>query len=128
MRALRNFSINDLMGPWYVVQYYASSEEMPEYACMRSSFAINDHLDRMYITMNFSYHYAEDPIRQPLNGNITWFMPNANVPAHWMHTEYSCEYNMVIKFEAAWDILLNTYLITSQSGVINSSSKSVPVK
>lgn len=38
MRALRNFDLEPMMGNWYVVQYYASTEELPEYACMRSHF------------------------------------------------------------------------------------------
>lgn len=90
VKALRNFQIDELMGFWYVVQYYASSEEIPEYACMRSSFSFSSQENRD-ITMNFSYIYAEDPIKQPLYGNITWFIPNMAVPAHWMHTEYICE-------------------------------------
>lgn len=30
------------MGFWYVVQYYASSEEAPEYSCMKSVFGLNN--------------------------------------------------------------------------------------
>lgn len=90
VKALRNFQIDEIMGFWYVVQYYSSSEEIPEYACMRSTFSFN-HQENRDITMNFSYIYAEDPIKQPLYGNITWFIPNMAVPAHWMHTEYICE-------------------------------------
>lgn len=89
VKALRNFQVNDMMGFWYVVQYYASSEESAEYGCMQSSFTFAEK-NLMHITMNFSYIYAEDPLRQPLYGNITWFIPNMNVPAHWMHTEYIC--------------------------------------
>lgn len=80
-----------MMGFWYVVQYYASSEEMPEYGCMRSSFSLAEQ-DIMHVTMNFSYNYAEDPTKQPLYGNISWYIPNMAVPAHWMHTEYICEW------------------------------------
>lgn len=32
---MRNFDITGMMGFWYIVQYYASSEELPEYGCMR---------------------------------------------------------------------------------------------
>lgn len=79
-----------MMGFWHVVQYYASSEETPEYACMRSSFSFAKQ-ELMHVTMNFSYIYAEDPSKQPLYGNISWYIPNTSVPAHWMHTEYICE-------------------------------------
>ena len=93
MKALRNFHIQDMMGFWYVVQYFASSEEMPEYACMRSSFSFAEQQQKlMHVTMNISYLYAEDPSKQPQYGNISWFIPNTAVPAHWMHTEYICEF------------------------------------
>lgn len=41
MRAIRNFDLEMMMGMWHVVQYYASTEELPEYACMRSNFAFS---------------------------------------------------------------------------------------
>lgn len=30
-----------MMGFWYVVQYYASSEEAAEYSCMKCNFSIS---------------------------------------------------------------------------------------
>lgn len=42
VKAMRNFELNSMMGSWYVVQYYASSEELPEYACMRSLFDMSE--------------------------------------------------------------------------------------
>lgn len=43
--------------------------------------------------MNFSYIFAEDPLREKLQGNITWFIPDFETPAHWMHTEDICKQN-----------------------------------
>lgn len=41
VRARRNFDLDGMMGRWYVIQYYASTEELPEYACMRSHFTFS---------------------------------------------------------------------------------------
>lgn len=46
--------------------------------------------------MNFTYIYAEDPLREELRGNITWIIPNYNTPAHWIHTEDICRYFVYI--------------------------------
>lgn len=43
--------------------------------------------------MNFSYIFAEDPLREKLQGNITWLIPDFNTPGHWMHTEDICKSN-----------------------------------
>uniref|UniRef100_A0A1B0A085 VDE lipocalin domain-containing protein n=1 Tax=Glossina pallidipes TaxID=7398 RepID=A0A1B0A085_GLOPL len=45
VRALRNFDLEAMMGFWHVIQYYASTEELPEYACMHShfTFSSDDH-------------------------------------------------------------------------------------
>ncbi|XP_005183193.2 apolipoprotein D [Musca domestica] len=96
VRAQRNFDLEPMMGNWYVVQYYASTEELPEYACMRSHFTFTS--DDQHITMNFSYIYAEDPLREKLQGNITWEIPDFNTPAHWIHTEdiYEGIYNTYV--------------------------------
>ncbi|XP_055371080.1 uncharacterized protein LOC129605384 [Condylostylus longicornis] len=94
VKEIKNFNLESMMGFWYVVQYYASSEELPEYACMRSYFTFDDnnrHNNEKLVTMNFSYIYAEDPYREQLIGNITWRIPNFNIPAHWVHTEYIYE-------------------------------------
>lgn len=42
VKAMRNFDINEMMGFWYVVQYYASSEEAAEYSCMKCNFSMSD--------------------------------------------------------------------------------------
>lgn len=42
VKAMRNFDINKMMGFWYVVQYYASSEEAAEYSCMKCNFTMSD--------------------------------------------------------------------------------------
>lgn len=41
VKAIRNFEISGMMGFWYIVQYYASSEEAAEYACMKCNFSMN---------------------------------------------------------------------------------------
>lgn len=41
VKAIRNFEINGIIGSWYIVQYYASSEEAAEYACMKCNFSMN---------------------------------------------------------------------------------------
>lgn len=42
--------------------------------------------------MNFTYIFEEDPIKEPIQGNLTWLIPNFNIPAHWMHTEDICKF------------------------------------
>lgn len=96
------------MGFWYVVQYYASSEEAPEYSCMKSVFGMNNnqvHVTKQMlmsyynefkmfskVTMNFTYTYENDPLKDRLQGNLTWTIPNFNVPSHWVHKEDFCKY------------------------------------
>lgn len=41
VKAIRNFEISGIMGFWYIVQYYASSEEAAEYSCMKCNFSMN---------------------------------------------------------------------------------------
>ncbi|KAJ6638967.1 hypothetical protein Bhyg_11705 [Pseudolycoriella hygida] len=94
VKAIRNFDLVGFLGFWYVVQYYASSEEAPVYGCMRSMFTMEDN----HVSMNFTYVFEEDPIKELIQGNLTWFVPNANVPGHWMHTEdiYEGIYNTYV--------------------------------
>ncbi|EDV44587.1 uncharacterized protein Dana_GF20434 [Drosophila ananassae] len=96
VKAIRNFDIERMMGCWHVVQYYASTEELPEYACMRSHFSFSK--EDQHITMNFSYIFAEDPLREKLQGNITWMIPKFAEPGHWQHTEdiYEGVYNTYV--------------------------------
>uniref|UniRef100_A0A8D8C4Q4 Apolipoprotein D n=1 Tax=Culex pipiens TaxID=7175 RepID=A0A8D8C4Q4_CULPI len=87
VRAMRNFDLPAMMGNWYVIQYFASSETLPEYSCMRSSFTTTDG----FVTMNFTYYYSDDPLRNFQQGNITWVIPNFAQPAHWIHAEFTYE-------------------------------------
>lgn len=41
--------------------------------------------------MNFTYVFGEDPVKEPIQGNLTWLIPNFDVPAHWIHTEDICK-------------------------------------
>uniref|UniRef100_A0A182Q0S1 VDE lipocalin domain-containing protein n=1 Tax=Anopheles farauti TaxID=69004 RepID=A0A182Q0S1_9DIPT len=87
VRAMRNFGLNAMMGSWYVIQYFASTEMFPEYGCMRSSFVTSEG----YVTMNFTYVFLDDPDTTFQQGNITWIIPNYGQPAHWVHAESSYE-------------------------------------
>ncbi|XP_055528064.1 apolipoprotein D [Wyeomyia smithii] len=87
VRAMRNFDLPAMMGYWYVIQYFASSETLPEYSCMQSLFATSDGL----VTMNFTYYFSDDPLRNFQRGNITWVIPNYSAPAHWIHAEWTYE-------------------------------------
>jgi hypothetical protein len=42
VKPMRNFQLEKMMGFWYVVQYYSSTEETPEYKCMRGELEITD--------------------------------------------------------------------------------------
>lgn len=37
---MRNFQLDKMMGFWYVVQYYSSTEETAEYKCMQGELQI----------------------------------------------------------------------------------------
>lgn len=41
--------------------------------------------------MRFTYLYKDDPEMDTLMGNISWIVPNADIPGHWIHAEYICE-------------------------------------
>ncbi|GAB0089296.1 Karl [Sergentomyia squamirostris] len=96
VKAMRNFELSEMMGFWYVIQYFASTEEAPEYSCMRSVFDFS--YDDLTVTMNFTYIYADDPLHELQQGNITWIIPNFATSAHWVHTEdiYEGIYNTYI--------------------------------
>lgn len=40
VKATRNFDINGITGSWYIIQYYAASDEALEYSCMRCNFSM----------------------------------------------------------------------------------------
>lgn len=79
-----------MMGHWFVVQYYASSEENLAYKCMQAVFSVSPDLKE--VSLNFTYSYTDDPDNDLLIGNITWVIPDPNHPAHWVHAEESCKY------------------------------------
>ncbi|XP_033214326.1 apolipoprotein D [Belonocnema kinseyi] len=99
VRAARNFDVSEFLGIWYVVQYYASSEEALDYRCMRAELSVSS--DNAEITMNFTYSFVDDPINEQLIGNITWTIPSPDMPAHWVHAE------------APYEGVYNTYVLDS---------------
>lgn len=51
-----------MMGFWYVVQYYASSEELAEYSCMHSAFSTSvedGHVSLSLEKYNFLYYLTQ---------------------------------------------------------------------
>lgn len=78
------------LGSWYIVQYYASSEEALAYRCMRAELSVSP--ESAEVTMNFTYSFTDDPINELLVGNITWKIPSPDLPAHWVHAEFPCKY------------------------------------
>ncbi|KAK9505473.1 hypothetical protein O3M35_009522 [Rhynocoris fuscipes] len=109
VKSLRNFDINGLLGSWYVVQYYATSEEEVIYRCMRAVFSMPN--DGMEIEMNITYSFIDDPNNEMLVGNITWSIPEPSQPAHWVHAEdpYEGIYNTyILDFNNNdWSLLLH---------------------
>lgn len=94
VRPFRHFELGSLMGGWYVIQYYASSEEAAEYSCMRCVFGMADGgigSTREPVVMNFTYMFEDDPVKEPLQGNITWNIPDLGMPSHWVHAEDPCK-------------------------------------
>lgn len=47
--------------------------------------------------MNFTYVYENDPANENLQGNLTWRIPNYDIPSHWIHTEDTCKFNEIKK-------------------------------
>ncbi|XP_012254324.2 apolipoprotein D [Athalia rosae] len=96
VKAIRNFDISEFLGSWYIVQYYASSEEALAYRCMRAELSVST--ENAEVTMNFTYSFTDDPINEQLVGNITWKIPSPDLPAHWVHAEDTYEgiYNTYI--------------------------------
>lgn len=72
-----------------MIEYYASSEEVEIYRCMRSTFNLSP--DEPKISMDFTYSYADDPDNEMLTGNITWNIPSIEMPGHWVHMETPCK-------------------------------------
>ncbi|XP_069669046.1 apolipoprotein D [Periplaneta americana] len=109
VKAIRNFDLHELLGSWYVVQYYASSEEALSYGCMRPVFSVSS--DRLEVSMNFTYTFTDDPTAELLYGNITWEIPNPSRPSHWVHAEdiYEGVYNTYVLDSdyKSWALLLH---------------------
>ncbi|KAK9702940.1 hypothetical protein QE152_g29633 [Popillia japonica] len=109
VKPIRNFDLSQLLGKWYVIQYYASSEEALPYRCMRAEFTMSPVL--IDVTMNFTYSFTDDPINEQLFGNITWTIPDRNIPSHWTHSEniYEGVYNTFVLDSDynSWALLLH---------------------
>ncbi|XP_066591335.1 apolipoprotein D [Prorops nasuta] len=109
VKAIRNFDISKFLGSWYIVQYYASSEEALSYKCMRAVLSVSP--ENAEVTMNFTYIFTDDPINEQLVGNITWKIPSPDVPAHWIHAEYPYEgvYNTFVLDSdySSWALLMH---------------------
>ncbi|XP_044761467.1 uncharacterized protein LOC123318791 [Coccinella septempunctata] len=108
VKAIRNFILEDLLGRWYVIEYYASSEEALSYRCMRAEFTTTTLQD---VTMNFTYSFTDDPLNEILIGNITWTIPNPGRSSHWVHSEdtYEGVYNTYVLDSdyKSWALLLH---------------------
>ncbi|KAJ8920355.1 hypothetical protein NQ315_005219 [Exocentrus adspersus] len=108
VKAIRNFDLQQMLGEWYVIEYYASSEEAIYYKCMRADFSMPA-LET--INMNFTYSFTDDPFNEQLFGNITWIIPNPAEPAHWTHSEdtYEGVYNTYVLDSdyTSWALLLH---------------------
>ncbi|KAJ9576295.1 hypothetical protein L9F63_006839, partial [Diploptera punctata] len=109
VRPIRNFDLHQLLGSWYVVQYYASSEEALSYGCMRPVFFMSP--DRLDVSMNFTYTFTDDPTGELLYGNITWDIPEPKRPSHWVHVRETNEgvYNTYVLDSdyKSWALLLH---------------------
>ncbi|XP_043289374.1 apolipoprotein D [Venturia canescens] len=96
VKGIRNFDITGFLGSWYIVQYYASSEEALAYRCMQAELSVSS--ENAEVTMNFTYSFTDDPINEQIVGNITWNIPSQDIPAHWIHAEepYEGVYNTYV--------------------------------
>lgn len=109
VKSIRNFDLEGLLGPWYIIEYYASSEEALSYRCMRADFTMSKQL--LDVTMNFTYSFTDDPLNEQLIGNITWNIPDMEQPAHWTHSEdtYEGVYNTYVLDSdyTSWALLMH---------------------
>lgn len=67
---MRNFDITGIMGFWYVVEYYASSEEVAEYSCMKCNFSMsaeNAHVRPINKIKPSIKSHATPPNKHPIN-------------------------------------------------------------
>ena len=42
VKPMRSLQLADMMGFWYIIQYYSSSEETAEYKCMKGNLEMSD--------------------------------------------------------------------------------------
>uniref|UniRef100_A0A2S2PG53 Apolipoprotein D n=1 Tax=Schizaphis graminum TaxID=13262 RepID=A0A2S2PG53_SCHGA len=132
VRARSNCDLDAIKGAWNVIEYYASSEEVEIYRCMRSTFNLSP--DTPEISMDFTYSYADDPDNEMLTGNITWNIPSFEHPGHWVHMEtpYEGVYNtFVLDCKDTWAVLLHCAEKPSSprylSSILLSRDRTVPV-
>lgn len=145
VKAIRHLHLHDMLGHWFVVQYFASSEELPEYRCMRADFSLSTasaedaaedgaRAKGPRVTMNFTYAFSDDPVGERLRGNITWQVPDLSRPAHWRHQEESYQgvYNTYVLDSdyVTWALLLHcaeqTGSLRYLSSFILSRTKDLP--
>ncbi|XP_022903789.2 apolipoprotein D [Onthophagus taurus] len=109
VKPINHFDLHKLLGKWYVIQYFATSEEALPYRCMRAEFTMSPHI--VDVTMNFTYSFTDDPLNEQLMGNITWTIPNKKIPSHWTHSEniYEGVYNTFVLDSDydSWALLLH---------------------
>ncbi|XP_074041439.1 lipocalin/cytosolic fatty acid-binding protein Karl [Leptinotarsa decemlineata] len=108
VKAIRNFDLQEMLGNWFIIEYYASSEEALSYRCMRAEFSMPTEEN---VNMNFTYSFTDDPMNELLIGNISWVIPNPAVPAHWTHSEdtYEGVYNTYVLDSdyTSWALLMH---------------------
>ncbi|KAL7029311.1 hypothetical protein ACKWTF_006183 [Chironomus riparius] len=108
VKPMRSLQLADMMGFWYIIQYYSSSEETAEYKCMKGNLEMSDNKD---ITMKFTYFFINDPNNELMSGNITWYIPNFNDVSHWIHAEgfYEGVYNTYIidNYRQDWALIMH---------------------
>ncbi|KAE9524923.1 hypothetical protein AGLY_014973 [Aphis glycines] len=123
VRARSNCDLDAIKGTWNVIEYYASSEEVEIYRCMRSTFNLSP--DTPEISMDFTYSYADDPDNEMLTGNITWNIPSFELPDEGVYNTF------VLDCKDTWAVLLHCAEKPSSprylSSILLSRNKTVPV-
>ncbi|XKL69388.1 hypothetical protein PGB90_007157 [Kerria lacca] len=111
VKSSKFFDFEQLPGNWYVIEYYASSEESQIYRCMRTNFYLSP--TDPEISMNFTFSFTDDPENEQLYGNITWRIPNGQQPSHWVHSEDPSDeiidtlFRETIHIDNSWLLLLH---------------------
>jgi hypothetical protein len=55
VKPMKNFNIFEILGPWFVVQYYSSAEIAFTYHCMKTEFGLSN--GNMDMKMKLTYKY-----------------------------------------------------------------------